>query len=115
MEYVKLINSPWFQLYSDFANLQALGFDVLVELKKGKGHFIAIHVKDTKPNQMRLILFGKGCVDFLTSFNTLSELNFYCPFLIEMWNDDSPESEQIIKASFQKTLSFLSQSKHYNR
>lgn len=114
MEYVKLINSPWFQLYSDFANLYALGFDVPSELKKGKGHFIAMHVKDAEPNQVRRIPFGQGCVDFLTSFNSLAELNFQGPFLIEMWNDNSPESEQIIKTAFQKTLSFLSQSQYHN-
>ena len=113
MDYVKLINSPWFQLYSDFANLSALGLDVPSELKKGEGHFIAIHVKDAKPNQVRRVPFGKGCVDFLTSFNSLAELNFQGPFLIEMWNDNSPESEQIIKTAFQNTLSLLAQSKYY--
>ena len=112
MEYVQTIDSPWFQLYSDFANLYALGYDTPAELKKGKGHFIAIHIKDAKPNQVRRIPFGEGCVDFLESFNTLAELDFHGPFLIEMWNDDAPESEQIIKTAFQKTRSFLEQSKY---
>lgn len=112
MEYVQTIDSPWFQLYSDFANLYALGHDTPAELKKGKGHFIAIHIKDAKPNQVRRIPFGEGCVDFLESFNTLAELDFHGPFLIEMWNDDAPESEQIIKTAFQKTRSFLEQSKY---
>ncbi len=49
MDYVHAINSPWFQLYSDFAYLCALGYDVLSELEKGKGHFVAIHVKDANP------------------------------------------------------------------
>jgi L-ribulose-5-phosphate 3-epimerase len=112
MEYVQAINSPWFQLYSDFANLYALNYDVPMELKKGKGHFIAMHVKDAKPNQVRRIPFGEGCVNFLESFNTLAELDFHGPFLIEMWNDNAPESEQIIKTAFQKTRSFLKKSKY---
>ncbi|MGV8025714.1 MAG: L-ribulose-5-phosphate 3-epimerase [Anaerolineaceae bacterium] len=112
MGYVQAINSPWFQLYSDFANLYALCYNVPQELRKGKGHFIAIHVKDAKPNQVRRIPFGEGCVNFLESFNTMAELDFHGPFLIEMWNDDAPESEQIIKTAFQKTCSFLEKSKY---
>jgi len=110
MDYVNAINSPWFQLYSDFANLCALGYDVLSELEKGKGHFIAIHVKDAKPGQVRRIPFGTGCVNFVESFNKLAQLDFYGPFMIEMWNDDAPESEQIIRSAYTQTVQYLQQS-----
>ena len=112
MQYVDRINSPWFQLYPDFANLYALGYDVPSELAVGKGHFIAMHIKDAKPGQVRRIPFGEGCVDFLDSFNTLAELGYRGPFLIEMWNDDSPESEKRIRNAFEMTQAHLQKSKY---
>jgi len=112
MEYVHAINSPWFQLYSDFANLCALRYDVLSELEKGRGHFIAMHVKDAKPGQVRRIPLGTGCVNFIASFNKLAQLDFHGPFMIEMWNDDAPESEQIIRSAYTQTVQYLQQS-HY--
>lgn len=110
MNYVHAINSPWFQLYSDFANLSALGYDVPAELEKGKGHFIAIHVKDAKPGQVRRIPFGTGCVNFVESFRKLAQLDFHGPFMIEMWNDDAPESEHIIRSAYTQTVQYLKQS-----
>lgn len=112
MDYVHAINSPWFQLYSDFANLCALGYDVLSELEKGKGHFVAIHVKDAKPGQVRRIPFGTGCVNFVDAFNKLAQLGFHGPFMIEMWNDDAPESEQIIRSAYIQTVQYLQQSSY---
>ncbi len=112
MEYVRAISSPWFHLYSDFANLAALGHDVASELETGQGHYIGMHVKDALPGQVRRIPIGEGCVDFPAAFNKLAEMDYRGPFLIEMWNDDSPRSESIIRSAFQQTVAFLQNSKY---
>ena len=91
MRYVKEINSPWFQLYGDFANLAAFGFDVPYELKAGQGHFIAMHVKDSAPDIVRGIPLEKGIINFHRAFNTLAAIHYKGPFLMEMWHNCSPD------------------------
>ena len=112
MRVVKEINSPWFQLYSDFANLPAYQFDMVEELKKGMGHFVSIHVKDSELEEVRRIPFGSGIVDFPRAFNTLFQLGYRGPFMLEMWNDDSPESEARITDALRKTREFLMNSSY---
>ena len=97
MEFVRKFNSTWFQVYPDIGNLTEQGLDVSDQLDQGKGHIIAVHVKDVKKGQVRRIPFGQGLVDFANAFKKLSEMNYAGPILIEMWNDDSPDSFQIIQ------------------
>ncbi len=46
MRLVTAINSPWFQLYPDMANVAAAGFYPPDELRLAKDHIVAVHVKD---------------------------------------------------------------------
>jgi len=92
-------NSPWFQIYPDIGNLTEQGLDVSEELKNGRGHFVALHVKDVIKGQVRRINFGEGIVDFVAAFQELKKINFGGPILIEMWNDDSPQAEKIVMDS----------------
>ena len=101
MGHVAAVNSPWFQIYPDIGNLAAHGFDVGAELEIGNGHLVGIHVKDSRPGEPRRVPFGAGVVPFVTAFRKLAQLGFRGPVLIEMWNDNRPDSLELIIAARQ--------------
>ena len=108
MEFVRALASPWFQLYPDIGNLVAMGYDPVAELPTGAGHILAVHVKDTRLNEIRRVPLGEGCVPFEASFRQLAALGFHGPVLIEMWNEDRPDALQIAKAARDWVASRLS-------
>ncbi len=89
--------SPWFTVYPDVGNLSAWGNDVSAELALGIDRIAAIHLKDTQPvtessqGQFRDVPFGSGCVDFVSVFRTLKQINYRGAFLIEMWTEKAEE------------------------
>lgn len=97
MSFVERFNSPWFQVYPDIGNLAEHGLDVCTELERGRGHFVGVHVKDTRPGEPRRVPFGQGIVPFVDAFRKLAEMKFTGPVLLEMWNDDSLDSLRIVK------------------
>lgn len=97
MTFVEPFNSPWFQIYPDIGNLGEHGLNICDELEFGRGHMVGIHVKDTRPGQPRRVPFGEGIVPFEDAFRKLAQMNFTGPFLLEMWNDDSPDSLRIVR------------------
>lgn len=99
--HIDALNSPWLNIYPDIGNLAAHGFDLRSELRIGHGHLVGIHVKDSRPGQPRRVPFGEGVVPFGEAFQTLAELNFRGPILIEMWNDNRPDSLDLIIAARQ--------------
>jgi len=99
MKFVRLLNSPWFQVYPDIGNLTEQGMDVEEELKCGQGHIVAVHIKDVIQGEVRRIPFGEGIVDFNKAFTVLAKLAYGGPFLIEMWSDNSPQSMQIVSTA----------------
>jgi L-ribulose-5-phosphate 3-epimerase len=99
MYFVQAFGSPWFQIYPDIGNLAEHGLDVCAELELARGHIVGVHVKDTRPGEPRRVPFGKGTVPFVEAFRKLAEMNFSGPILMEMWNDDSPDSMQIVQQS----------------
>lgn len=94
MNYVKLVDSPYLNVYPDLGNLtnaaKTYGKDVLADLCTGKGHIVAMHLKETKPGQFRDMLFGQGHVDFPAGIRTAWELGIR-RFVTEMWYLGSPE------------------------
>jgi L-ribulose-5-phosphate 3-epimerase len=91
LEFDQLIQNPWFTVYPDLGNLSAWGNNVAGELTKGINKITAIHLKDTSPvtpdspGKFRDVPFGDGCVDFVNAFETLRELDYRGPYLLEMW------------------------------
>jgi len=73
--------------------------DVSEQLELARGHLIGIHLKDTKPGVYRRVPFGEGIVPFEQAFRTLAEIGYQGTLLIEMWNDDNPESQGIVESS----------------
>ena len=99
MYFVHLLDSPWFQVYPDLGNIAAHGFDLRTELERGRGHIVGIHVKDARPGEPRRVPFGEGVVPFVDAFRKIAEMQFSGPIMIEMWNDNNPDSMQIIAAA----------------
>jgi L-ribulose-5-phosphate 3-epimerase len=97
MSFVETFDSPWFQIYPDIGNLGEHGLDVCAELERGRGHMVGVHVKDTRPGEPRRVPFGEGAVPFVEAFRKLAQMNFAGPLLLEMWNDDSPDSVRIVQ------------------
>ncbi len=100
-QHVDALNSPWLKIYPDIGNLAAHGYDLRAELQTGHGHMVGIHVKDSRPGEPRRVPFGEGVVPFVAAFQTLAELKYRGPMLIEMWNDNRPDSMNLIIAARQ--------------
>jgi len=81
------LNSPWFQLYPDMANLAGAGYHPPDELRLAEGHLVAMHVKDALPGVIRGVPFGEGIVPFPETFQTLAQIGFDGPLGVEMWAD----------------------------
>ena len=92
MEFVKLADSPYLQVYPDLGNIAEQQLDAVTELEAGRGHMVAIHVKDVRPGEPRRVPMGEGTVDWDESFAILAEQNWRGRMMIEMWNDDAPDS-----------------------
>jgi L-ribulose-5-phosphate 3-epimerase len=99
MFYVNHFNSPWFQAYIDVGNLIYAEKDVLAELELARGHLAAIHVKDTKPGQLRFVHPGEGDVPFVPVFEKLAELDFIGSIVFELWTGQLPDAFEIVKSS----------------
>lgn len=68
MEYVTAVDSPYLGVYPDSGNITNAALlyndDVAVDLERGKGHIVAVHLKETVPGKYREIPYGTGHVDF---------------------------------------------------
>lgn len=88
MEIISAIDNPYLNVYPDAGNLTnaslVYGHDVLEDIKKGKGHIIAMHLKETKPSIYRDLSFGEGHVQFTPMFEILKELDVRM-FVAEFW------------------------------
>jgi L-ribulose-5-phosphate 3-epimerase len=85
MQIVREVDSPWVNTYPDMGNIVAAGFDPVQQLRFGKGHIVAIHVKDATPGVYRGVVFESGEVPFKSVFQTLAEIGFWGPMVVEMW------------------------------
>lgn len=88
MYYVDKVSSPWLQVYPDIGNLtnaaKLYGVPETEDLKKGRGHLAAVHLKDTLPGKYRDLRFGDGHVDFDACVDTAMALGVRS-FVAEFW------------------------------
>lgn len=99
LEIVREVASPWLAVYPDIGNLAANGLDVAAELRRGRGHLVGVHLKDTRPGEFRRVGFGQGIVPFADAFAALRETGYDGPYVVEMWNDDDPGALQTVDAA----------------
>ncbi len=68
MRFVRRIDSPYLGVYPDMGNItnaaDTYGTDVLADIRSGRGHLMAGHLKEALPGKFREIPFGSGHVDF---------------------------------------------------
>lgn len=68
MDYVHKVDSPYLQVYPDLGNLTnaacTMGHQVTDDIRTGKGHLAAMHLKETVPGKFREIPYGAGHVNF---------------------------------------------------
>ena len=87
MAIVRQVDSLWFQIYPDMANVAAAGYDPVTELAHCDGHLVAVHVKDSLPRTIRRVPFGAGIVPFEQVFRKLAAMSYRGPLTVEMWAD----------------------------
>lgn len=89
MHYVNLVGNPWLGVYPDIGNLtnaaKLYGHDVRDDLREGKGHLFAAHLKETVPGAYREIPFGTGHTDYVADLEVLKELGVRS-FVGEFWD-----------------------------
>jgi L-ribulose-5-phosphate 3-epimerase len=112
MKYVTLVNSPYLNVYPDIGNITNASVsyetDVYEDLELGKGHLVAMHLKETVPGKFREIPFGTGHVDFEQAIETAWNLGvrkFVTEFWYtgnEHWKEDLSEAYQIFSRLLDK-------------
>ncbi len=89
MFYVRAIDSPYLGVYPDVGNLTnaavAGATDMLADLESGRGHLMAVHLKETVPGVFREVPFCTGHVDFPAAIEKAWELGVR-RFVTEMWD-----------------------------
>lgn len=99
MNIVREIDSPWLQMYPDVGNIAEQQLDETEELHSGKGHMLAIHLKDVRVGEPRRVPMGEGIANFPKAFTELARQRWSGRMMIEMWNDDAPDSvERCVQA-----------------
>ena len=99
MRFVKELDSPWFNVYPDIGNLAAFGYDPIKQLPLAEGHLVGVHVKDTRPGEVRGVLLEKGIVPFQDSFQLLSRMGFSGPIVMELWAHLDPTGDPFTTAA----------------
>lgn len=88
---LKRLQSPVLSIYPDIGNLTQFARDNLAsEIAYAKDKIVSFHLKDTLPDQFKLVPFGRGTVDFKKAFKAILQTGYCGPFMIEMWNANEP-------------------------
>lgn len=94
MKYVTLVNSMYLNVYPDIGNItnaaSTYKVDVVEDLYMGKGHLVAMHLKETVPGKFREIPFGTGHVNFEEAIEAAWSLGVR-KFVTEFWYTGNPE------------------------
>ncbi|MDD7267967.1 MAG: L-ribulose-5-phosphate 3-epimerase [Lachnospiraceae bacterium] len=88
MEHVNRVGSAYLGVYPDLGNItNAVGADVervRADLESGRGHLMAMHLKETIPGRFREIPYGTGHVDFAAGIETAWRLGVR-RYVTEFW------------------------------
>lgn len=87
-EIVASIHSPYLQIYPDIGNITNAaileGKDVLIDLNSGVGSLVAMHLKETRPDQFRDMMYGEGHVRFADAIKAAWDLGIR-RYVAEFW------------------------------
>ncbi len=100
MHYVKEVDSPYLGVYPDSGNITNAALlykdDVAVDLERGRGHIVAVHLKETVPGKYREIPYGTGHVDFDKIIRTSWGLGVR-RYVAEFWYKEGTDWEAELK------------------
>lgn len=94
MRYVHEVESPYLGVYPDLGNLtnaaRIYGLRVTDEIEAGRGHIVAMHIKETKAGRYRDMRFGTGEVQFVPGIAAARAqgVNY---FVAECWYDGAED------------------------
>jgi len=110
MYYVNTVGSPYLQVYPDLGNITnaalLYGHEVTSDLESGRGHIVAMHLKETVPGKYREIPFGTGHVNFYNAIKTTAEMGVKM-YVGEFWytgNEDWKKQLAIANNFLRSTL-----------
>lgn len=99
--WVDPVDSPFLKIYGDVgntANAHGGNADLAIaDIRSGKGRLVAMHLKDSVPDEYRFTHYGEGHVDFKRSVDCLKELGVRI-FTAELFY--SPEEDYVEKAAW---------------
>lgn len=99
MCWVDRISSPYLQVYPDAGNItnaaRGESKKVADDLRSGRGHLAAVHLKESRPGVYREVPYGQGHVDFETVTRTAMELGVRL-YLAEFWYVGQEDWEKTI-------------------
>lgn len=102
MKYVNDVNSPYLGVYPDSGNItnaaKSYGSDEILDLRSGKGHIVAVHLKETVQGKFREIPFGTGHVNFKDIIKNSLEIGVR-RFVTEFWYTGNKEFREDIKSA----------------
>lgn len=100
MDYVNKVNSPFLQVYPDLGNITNASViynsKVSDDIVTGRGHIVAMHLKETVPGRYREIPYGTGHVDFNSALKITSgmDINLYVG---EFWYANNEDYQYQLK------------------
>lgn len=114
MKYVTLVNSTYLNVYPDIGNItnaaSTYKADVLEDLYMGKGHLVAMHLKETVPGKFREIPYGMGHVDFDKAIETAWNLGVR-KYVAEFWYTKNPEWKNDLISAYEMLSGILDRQK----
>ena len=102
MKYVTLINSPYLKIYPDSGNLTNASVnyknDVIEDFELGRGHVVALHMKETLPGKFREIPYGTGHVNFEAFAEKAWDMGVR-KYVTEFWYTGNPGWKEELKTT----------------
>ena len=100
MRAINRVNSPYFHLYPDAGNITSAALlsnkDIKKDMFAGMGHYVAFHLKETRPDKYGGLFYGDGHVDFVKTTNYAWLLGAR-RFVMEYWFTGNPEWQNDLK------------------
>lgn len=102
LKLIRIIDSPFFQLYSDSGNITSAAKlykkNPIEDFNLGHRHHIAFHLKETRPNKYGGLFYGEGHVDF-QSLVSSAWMQGVRRFVLEFWyTGNQAWKDDLIKA-----------------
>lgn len=113
MRAINEIASPYFQLYPDAGNITSAALlgnkDIVEDMESGRNHYIAFHLKETRPNKYGGLFYGEGHVDFKLTTNCAWNLGAR-RYVMEYWYTGNPEWQEDLKKANEMCRAWIAQS-----